>query len=72
MNVKRGVFPGNGRLDGHYGDLAVSVLNAGVAAVERADRLTRARSGAEAREIMMDLVSILSGWQVEEGDEAQP
>jgi hypothetical protein len=80
MNVKQGVFPGNGRLDGHFGDLSVSMLNAGVAAVERAYCITRARNGAEAREIALDLVSILSGcvgfiadtdfdqWPVMEGD----
>ncbi len=53
--MKSGVFPGNGELEGRPGDLAVSILNAGVAAIERADRLTRARTGAEAREIAMNL-----------------
>ena len=56
----QGVFPGQRVPDGPSGEVAVTMLNTGVAAVERAYCITRARTPAEAREIAMDLVAILA------------
>lgn len=61
----QGVFPGQNLPEGHAGDVAVAMLNLGVAAIERADRITRASTAAEARDIALDLLAIMAGLQME-------